>query len=279
MVENNIGFKELVLCFNLRNQGLRKSFSIKERKNGDLIIMPKYSDYLREFGAPPENSDEIKHQKFSIHCSPNSKEFNVCMYNLDLSDGTNIRTPQYTKTIKSDNGKLTVLYFCRSPDLASDKYKLNNKDQNNCVCLDKYDSRTNTLYYGIFICSNSGKSFLSFQNGQLNYKKFRFSNFTILVVWTFQCIPSHFTGAMSRAISIDDKKINQEIGDNISRTTEGLTGKQAKEETLKVFNMLKEEFFSTLFSTENILARHYQTFKPIPFRKNAYDFDMNENKS
>lgn len=271
MHEKNIFSKEIVLCFNLKNEGLRKVVSIKERNNGDLVIMPKYAEHYREPTTEPNNNIKIKQQKYSVHCSPNSKEFNVCMHNLELSDGNTIRTPQYTKTVKSNNGRLTALYYCRCPDLSIDRYKLNNKDQNKSFCLDEFDRHANTLYYGIFICSNSKKSYLSFQTGEQNYKTFKFSNFTVLFVWTYQYIPSHLSGAKIHNLSVDDQKLNDEIGEIVFTTTEGLSGIEAKKYTSRCFNSLKEELFQVLVKTDILEKKDYSIFD-LPFRKTPYNF-------
>ncbi|MCU4328707.1 hypothetical protein KTG55_02715 [Acinetobacter pittii] len=269
MNEKNWQKKEIVLCFNLENQGLKKFLTIKERKNNDLVIMPRYADHYREANAVPDNKVKINHQKYSVHCSPNSVEFNVCMHNLDLSDGTTFRNPHYTKTIKSNSDKLTALFFCRSPDLSTDRYKLSDKDQSLSLCLDEFNPQANTLYYGIFICSNNRKSFLSFKMGEQNYKTLKFSNFTVLIVWTYQYVPSHFSGAKVHFLSIDDKKLNREIGSNIFSTTEGFTGVEAKKLTYHTFNNLKQEFYLTLLKSYGTEKLDFSLFQ-LPFKKTSF---------
>lgn len=265
MIENDVNYKEIVLGFNIENHGTRKFFSINERNNGDLLLIPKYSEYVRELTKEPDNIKQIKQQKYSIHCSPKSKEFNVCMFNLELSNGEIHRLPQYTKTIKSGSGKLTALYFSQSPDLSIEKYKLDGKDQDKFICLDKFNSRVNTLYYGIFICSKSTKSFLCFKNGQQNYRTFNFLNFTILVVWTYQFLPSSYLGSFMHVVSFDDHET-----DYPNNTPEGLTGLEAKNIATNLFNSLKQEYFLTLINSEILTAEKYNILSPLPFKKNAY---------
>ncbi len=277
MVENNTYPKEIVLCFNLKNQGLRKVLSIKERNNYDLVIMPKYAEHYRETTTIPNNNIKIKHQKYSVHCSPNSNDFNVCMHNLELSDGQIIRNPHYTKTIKSNSGKLAVLYFCRSPDISIDRYILSAKDQELAYCLDEYDHKANTLYYGIFICSNERKSFLTFQTGEQNYKTLNFKNFTVIIVWAYQYLPSHSTGTKLHYFSVDDDKLNQDLGSNTFSTTEGLTGIVAKKITHNSFDRLKQEYVMILLKRYKFEKKYFSIFQ-LPHKKRPYQFSTNQKK-
>lgn len=274
MIENTTYTKEIVLCFNLNNQGLRKVLSIKERNNNDLVIMPKYAEHYREANTIVDKNINIKHQKYSVHCSPNSKDFNVCMHNLELSDGQIIRNPHYTKTIKSNSGKLAALYFCRSPDLSIDRYILSAKDQKLAYCLDEYDQKANTLFYGIFICSKERKSFLSFQIGEQNYKTFNFKNFTVIIVWAYQYLPSHSTGTKIHYFSVDDDKLNQDIGCNFFNTSEGLTGIEAKKITHNSFDRLKQEYVTILLKSYNIGKKDFPIFE-FPYKKRPYQFRAN----
>lgn len=277
MFENTTYPKEIVLCFNLKNQGLRKVLSIKERNNNDLVIMPKYAEHYREANTIPHNNIKIKHQKYSVHCSPNSKDFNVCMHNLELSDGQIVRNPHYTKTIKSNSGKLAALYFCRSPDLSIDRYILSAKDQKLSYCLDEYDHKANTLFYGIFICSNERKSFLSFQTGEQNYKTFNFKNFTVIIVWAYQYLPSHSTGTKIHYFSVDDDKLNQDIGSNFFSTTEGLTGIEAKKIIHNSYECLKQEYVTILMKSYNLEKKDFSLFE-FPYKKRPYQLRANRKK-
>ncbi|MGB8811350.1 MAG: hypothetical protein WCD17_18540 [Acinetobacter calcoaceticus] len=265
--------KKVNFCFDIGKNDLRRFLSIEERNNGDLLIMPSKPDFIRQPYFPEINEDEIKQQKYSIHMSPNSNEFNVCMHNLDLKNSINetknIRTSNFTKVIKSNTENLSPLFFCSQPDLSNDKYKLKIKDKEENLILDKVNLNYNTILYGIFICKNNAKKYLTFSMGNQNYKRLVFKNFTIIFVWTYWNFMSTHIGSQIHITTYDAEKMKKLFNIENSIPNNGYNGINAKNISLECFNMLREDIHTTFLKIIGNLPDNKILLK-TPFSKQPF---------
>jgi hypothetical protein len=126
----------------------RNLFSILQRPNGDLVIGFGFASPV---GYAPENP-RILHQKYSVHTSPNSAEFNTVTHTLWLDDGTKATSRALTDAIKTKSG-FSPLFCRRCLLMVSDRYLIPSNDTATRIKLwspPGMDGKI-TLVYGVFI--------------------------------------------------------------------------------------------------------------------------------
>lgn len=265
--------RKINFCFNIGKDNLRRFLAIEERNNGDLLIMPAKPDYLRESFHPETNQDQIKHQKYSIHMSPKSDEINVCMHNLEFNNSLNeaqqIRTANYTRAIKSKKENLTPIFFCSPPDLTSEKYKLIIKKNEENLILDTINLQYNTILYGIFICKNNDKKYLTFNIGNQNFRRITFNNFTVILVWTYWHFISTHIGSQIHIATLDAEQMKKHFNIDQPMQNNGRNGLQAKSLSHDLFERLRNDIFSTHLKKNETLTK-YKKLGETPFSKHPF---------
>jgi hypothetical protein len=128
--------KEYVVTIGYNGTSEKRLFSAKERKNGDLLIVPTKAENVTETDNDVQKNAltssvryPSKHQKYSVHRSVNSKDkINAVKHELILEDGRIKETLNYSKAIKHF-GNLIPLFSRRTPNLLPDHYDLREKDR------------------------------------------------------------------------------------------------------------------------------------------------------
>lgn len=191
---------QLRVCVKTGNQTSRL-FSISERQNGDLVINIKSATSMRDFGSIESSfQPNIVNQKYSIHCSNQSeKNINAIVHRIKLDNGEEITTQNYTKALKQNN-KYVVIYSARSPNLSNERYKIDSEERKT-ITLSEYDSKKLSFYYMVSICNYKTKEIKSKKDFSCKYIKF--TNFKVLIMWSFQTIPSHSSGTKCHFLTMN----------------------------------------------------------------------------
>ena len=166
--------------------------SIIEKKNGELIIIPRFAEFVtnKEFGFP-EIERQIKNQHYTIHNSPNSKLNSVLNHTIEYIDGNKDNTKTFTKAFKINN-LFCPIYFCRNIDFILPKYLLKeNENKIKNLRLGEFNPKQKTLYYMVVV-SNNNKDLRTSKHNLVTIKSKKYS---VHVIWSFGIIPSHSTGA------------------------------------------------------------------------------------
>jgi hypothetical protein len=165
----------------------RNLFSVLERKNGDLTI--GFGFALRY--ESDESNPDIKHQKYSVHVSPNSQKFNTVKHELWLNDGTKLTSSFLTDAVKSKSGFHPI--FCRRcPDLTNDRYLVAPDDKAKLIKLTGC-KLAGTFFYGVFVGSTD--SVFGAHPG-VDVMEIAFSCFKIVVLSHHLLLPPNHRGKL-----------------------------------------------------------------------------------
>lgn len=177
--------------------GLRKTVvAVKERENGDLIIILNRALFYREeneLGRP--DSPKILHQKYSVHRSLKSvNEFNTLTHILELNNGRKLESSHYTQAIKKYN-KIAPIYAALSPSLSPTNY--NFVGGSNFIELGNHTPSTSIFFYMVCVCAKDKPvDFSPFESSRVfSTIKISFSYFDIHILWAFALGPSAAHGA------------------------------------------------------------------------------------
>jgi hypothetical protein len=125
--------REVNIGFSLENSE-RKIIGVKERENGDLVIVPNRAEHYREKNmSTSDDAPKILHQKYSVHRSLKSaNDINTLTHILELSDGKKIETSHYTQAIKRFR-RFAPIFAALSPSLTSENYILKTRNEDNLI--------------------------------------------------------------------------------------------------------------------------------------------------
>lgn len=123
----------------------RELFSVRERQNGDLVILLKHAKHYEDTSGPIETDG----QKYSVHRSPLSPGFTI-KHTLNLKGGGQMDTAQYR--LPGEHGPCSLLFGRTTPDLSPDKYKLASRAKDRVIPLYEDDIEAATLFYFLLTC-------------------------------------------------------------------------------------------------------------------------------
>ncbi|MGY3450256.1 hypothetical protein [Bradyrhizobium sp. USDA 4353] len=175
----------------------RNLFSILQRKNGDLTIGFGFAE---TFEFSPDNP-KIVHQKYSVHKSPNSSEFNTITHEIFLSDHSMYRSTALTDAVKSNTG-FQPLFIRRCPNLAIDRYLIASSDKAARARLTPIDEPM-TLLYAVFVGA-AGALFGPQPNIDVYERDLDY--FKIVVLSHHFPLPPHRTGQFLHHVTIDPRE-------------------------------------------------------------------------
>jgi hypothetical protein len=127
--------------------GPRTLFSVIEKANGELVITLKTGGY---FGSPPQPDSRVIEQRYSIHTSPKSPDYNVMKLTINMEDGRPVHLVALTDAVKKRNGFSTLLVR-RCEDLSRLDEAPRGQNKERILTLAEYDPARGNFYYGIFV--------------------------------------------------------------------------------------------------------------------------------
>ncbi|WP_434035369.1 tetratricopeptide repeat protein [Formosa sp. 4Alg 33] len=165
--------------------------SFKENNKGELIILPRFAENYSEiqFGNP-HSDEKIIDQHYTIHHVREGKDdVNVINHTLILKNNFKRNTRIYTRAF-------TKKMFCplmtvRGQNFTNERYELIKNDNNKYIDIGEYLPNESTIYYMIIATSIDNKFEGNYND--LNFLNLRFENYSLVVLWSFGMIPSHFT--------------------------------------------------------------------------------------
>jgi hypothetical protein len=203
--------KEYVVTIGYNGTSEKRLFSAKERKNGDLLIVPTKAENVTETDNDVQKNAltssvryPSKHQKYSVHRSVNSKDkINAVKHELILEDGRIKETLNYSKAIKHF-GNLIPLFSRRTPNLLPDHYDLREKDRLSTLRkIGNMDGKRSMLVSTIFVGSADMRA-SDVRTGKLCQKRLiRFEYFTVVFLYSFLTLPAHSSGELQHFATID----------------------------------------------------------------------------
>ena len=167
--------------------------SVKERRNGDLLLDIKGRQLAHPIGLPfvrPDQwrGDPIREYRYSVHMSPASMTgINTIKLHHILRNGKAITAVQYTAAIKQTNN-FSPIYVRQCSALSDAYYDIKAGERFDIV--DKFDSDAFVLVFGAFIAS-AGRTFLSHPSPDIALRQITFREFSLLLMWSFLTVPSH----------------------------------------------------------------------------------------
>jgi hypothetical protein len=183
--------------------GIRTLFTVIEKPNGELIVPIKGAD---RFGPDWSEGKKVLEQRYSIHPSPKSEEFNVLKQTINLEGGDPITTVALTDAVKSKRG-FSILFARRCQRLADGPPEsINPKEQT--YVLAEFDQTLFNFMHAIFI--GSPESQFDVRDPDMVINSFTFKRFKIVVIASLYNLPSHNTTEMLHALTLPPEQAQQE---------------------------------------------------------------------
>lgn len=170
----------------------RTLFSVIEKENGELFLIPKAAERA-EIGGPL-----IQEQRFSIHLSSKSADYNTVKQTLRTSDGKTETSVMLTDAVKLRNG-FSVLFVRRAQDLRDTRYNPKEAEADRVHVLADYDPAFYSLYFGVFV--GHPDTDFDTRTGGVAVSQFHFKLFKIIVLTSLDGWPSHFSSHVATAIT------------------------------------------------------------------------------
>jgi hypothetical protein len=171
-------------------------FSIIEKQNGELILVPKHGERMETHDGP-----KILEQRFSIHPSPNSLEFTTIKQTLNAEDGQSVTSVVLTDAVKKKTG-FQILFVRRVQNLLSERYilKPSAKKFERSFVLADYDPELYTMFFGILLGHPDTPFDVKMNDVVVSH--FPFSRFKIVLLTSIAMIPSHWTTSYAHAVTL-----------------------------------------------------------------------------
>ena len=184
-------FSSTYLTLEFENK-LYRIGSIKETKKGELILtVENGNNNLNADLSTPEETNEIREQHLTIHHSRDvNLGVNVITNKLSFIGGEVIDANRiYTEGIEKN--LFVPLFLTRGQDFSIDKYLYSKSEDFDYFSLGNYIPTESTIFFMFVVCK-SGQGF----NGEyldFNYKNIHYTNYSIVLLWSYSAIPSHST--------------------------------------------------------------------------------------
>jgi hypothetical protein len=166
--------------------GIRTLFTVIEKPNGELVIPIKGAD---RFGADWKAGKRVLEQRYSIHSSPRSKEFNVIKQTINLEGGQSITMAALTDAVKLKNG-FSIILVRRCQRLTDDPPE-EIKPNEPAFVLPEFDPSFFTLFHAIFV--GHPDTVFDASDPDVVAAAFPFKKFEIVVMASLRKLPSHRT--------------------------------------------------------------------------------------
>jgi hypothetical protein len=187
--------------------GIRTLFKVIEKSSGEIIISIKGGTFYgyQNDGAP---GPRVLEERYSLHPSPKSKEFNVFKHTLNLEGGRSITTAALTDAIKLKNGFSIV--FARRCQRLSDGPAEQPKTNEQTFVLAEYDESMFNLMHAIFV--GHPDSNFDAKDPDIIANSFPFRMFQIVVTASLYALPSHSSTELLHSLTLrpEDEEVQYE---------------------------------------------------------------------
>jgi hypothetical protein len=175
----------------------RLLFSLRESSNKDVMLIIRPGGF---FGDGPEPTNEVLEQRYSIHRSASSADYNTIVHTIKLAGGNVYRLSHLTDAIKKRSGFAHV-YSRLCPWLDTDQFAASEKDKQFLMSLGAYETGRFTLVHSVFVgaCDQEFECELP-RDTNLAQKQFCFLR--VVVLWSFLTLPSHAEGYLMHGHTI-----------------------------------------------------------------------------
>ena len=175
--------------------------SAYERTSGDLLLNIRAKQLLREPGvliespsADPKHGEQVVQSRYSVHMSPKSTVANLIKLTCVLANGEEINSFNYSSGIKQTN-MFAPIYSRRCTVMEDDTYDVENIEKQDIV-LGEWAQPAFTLMFTVFVGPN--RTFdRSLPKIDFRFRQVNFSEFSIVLFWSFLGIPAHVSGMLS----------------------------------------------------------------------------------
>jgi hypothetical protein len=167
-------------------QQLSELFSVWERPNGDLMIVPKKVDQLGE--GVVDLYDDLKEHRVSVHVSPSSPGITIVQHAY-FTNGNLAKS--YAFILPKNSRFLWQIYGFSAADLEQNRYKCIPKANDQLKILGSYQPKNSVLIYFVIISTSGTWNKPPFV---LNEIKAEFSKFDVTVYWGYIASTSFHQG-------------------------------------------------------------------------------------
>jgi hypothetical protein len=225
--------------------GFRTLFTVIERPSGELIIPIKGGE---RFGPDWNSGKKVLEQRYSIHLSPKSAEFNVLKQTVNLEGGESISTVALTDAVKAKRG-FSILFARRCQGLADQPPEAINPKQQT-YALAEFDQTMFNLMHAIFVGSPESK--FDARDEKIVINSWTFKKFKIVVMASLYMLPSHHTTEMLHALTLPPETAKQQ--EAVSRfLMQGRSPDVCLEQYRNSVKLLTRRFLEMILKTENDL--------------------------
>ncbi|MCB2088242.1 MAG: hypothetical protein R3E18_00995 [Sphingomonadaceae bacterium] len=152
---------------------LREVMSIRERSNGDLVVLAKGFDYTESFGP----DFPVKEKRWSVHVSPSS-EGHLCKHTVEFENRDDDTLANWQKP--GPDGFASKLFARTYPTLDPKKYDLVTRSKDDIVMLGKGDLGRLTLALAFAVLD---KTFPRPEALQAGIEILQFQQFDVLIAY------------------------------------------------------------------------------------------------
>jgi hypothetical protein len=171
-------------------------FTIYEQPDEELILAIKFAEnYTTGTGG------KILEQRYSIHLSPKSPDFNVIKQTF-VTEHELLTSVALTDAFKKNTG-FAPIYSRLCPNLSLDKYTSDSDAPR--VILGSYDPGTETFVHGVFV-GNAGVSFPREGAGTVSVIEHDFSRFRVIVVADPFPMSSYNKGFLTHHLTLNPER-------------------------------------------------------------------------
>lgn len=164
-------------------------FYLHESSNKDVILTLRSGEY---FGDGPHAKNEILEQRYSIHRSTKSSNYNTIIQTLALRAGRGHITSHVTDAIKKHTG-FAMIFSRRSPWLDTSHFQAVESEKGAIATLGIYEPDKFTLVYSVFIGARD-REFLLQAPTDANIHQRTFGFIRVVILWSFLPLPSWAEG-------------------------------------------------------------------------------------
>ncbi len=172
-----------------------------------LTIIVKHSIFGAPFeGATSTESDRVREERYSVHCSLDSKTTNVIKYTRVLYGDKRKYSYQNTEAIKVYN-QFAIIFMRRSGDLSDSRYLVNSNGP--VISLGSYDPAYFQIAYMVLVAAHDRK-FVIPRLWYVKLVQIPFARFRLIVLWQFMSFTGDITTRSVMPVTFSQEQISAE---------------------------------------------------------------------
>jgi hypothetical protein len=223
--------------------GFRTLFTIIEKPSGELIIPIKGAE---RFGPDWKSGKKVLEQRYSIHPSPKSAEFNVLKQTINLDGGESISTVALTDAVKAKRG-FSILFARRCQTFADSAPEAINPKQQT-YALAEFDPTMFNFMHAVFV--GSPESEFDATDESIVITSFPFRKFKIVLMASLYALPSHHTTEMLHALTLPPEAAKEQ---EVRRfLMQGRSPEVCLEQYRNSVTLLARRFLNVILETEKL---------------------------